>query len=108
MCLGKCAGYTCAMRLIVTVMLIFIPAGSLGGKEPSADKEPSAHKEPSADKEPSAGMAPSMFEQGQLAAAAGKYEAVIGVLADESLSSSARTKYTRRIDRYNNGIPFQL
>jgi tetratricopeptide (TPR) repeat protein len=30
------------------------------------------------------------------------------ILADESLSSSARTKYTRRIDRYNNGIPFQL
>ena len=49
-----------------------------------------------------------MFEQAQFAAPAGKYEAVIGVLVDESLTSSARTKYTRRMDRYNNGIPFHL
>ena len=53
-------------------------------------------------------MAPSMSEQVQPAATAGKNEGVIGVLVDESLSSSARTKYTRRMDRYNNGIPFQL
>ena len=86
------------MRLFVTVMLIFISAGSLGDKEPSAGKEPSADKE----------MAPSMSEQVQPAATAGKNEGVIGVLVDESLSSSARTKYTRRMDRYNNGIPFQL
>jgi hypothetical protein len=49
-----------------------------------------------------------MFEQAQLAAHSGKYEDVIGVLVDESLSSSARTKHTRRMDRYNNGIPFHL
>ena len=49
-----------------------------------------------------------MFEQAQFAAPAGKYEAVIGVLVDESLTSSARTKYTRRMDRYNNGIRFHL
>ena len=98
------------MRLLITVMLIFISAGSLGGKEPSAGEEPSAGKEPSTDREPSADreVAPSMFAQAQHAAPAGKYEAGIGVLVDESLSSSARTKYTRRMDRYNNGIPFHL
>jgi len=30
------------------------------------------------------------------------------ILSDKSLSSSARVKYSRRIDRYQNGIPFQL
>ena len=86
------------MRLLIPVMLIFISTGSFGGKESSAGKEPSADRE----------AAPFMFEQAQFAAPAGKYEAVIGVLVDESLTSSARTKYTRRMDRYNNGIPFQL
>ncbi len=49
-----------------------------------------------------------MFEQAQLAAHRWQIRGVIGVLVDESLSSSARTKYTRRMDRYNNGIPFHL
>ena len=31
-----------------------------------------------------------------------------GILADESFFSSARSKYTCWIDRYNNGIPFNF
>ncbi|MBT6587067.1 MAG: hypothetical protein HON77_22470 [Gammaproteobacteria bacterium] len=49
-----------------------------------------------------------MLDQAQVAAAGGKHKAVIRVLTDESLSSSVRTKYARRIDRYSNGLPIQF
>jgi pentatricopeptide repeat protein len=103
------------MRLLITVILILVSAGSLGEEEPSASKEPSAQKEPSADKEPSASKERSATNLDSLAAAyarVGEFDRALQVvneiLADEILSSSARTKYTSRIDRYNNGIPFQL
>jgi TPR repeat protein len=80
------------MRLLVTVILIFISVGSLGeeeplanieppaGEEPSAQKEPLANIEPSAQEKPSALIAQSVFEQAQIAAAAAKYEDVISIL----------------------------
>ena len=76
MCLAKCAGYTGAMRLLVTVILIVFSMGSLGEEEPSASSEPSASNEPSA------GIAPSLFEQAKIAAGAGKYEEVVSILTN--------------------------
>jgi hypothetical protein len=64
------------MRLLVTVILIFISMGSLGGEEPSANKEPSAGTEPSAEKQPSAEIKQTQSPEQLIATAPDKWNLV--------------------------------
>jgi TPR repeat protein len=89
MCLAKCAGYTGAMRLLVTVILIVFSMGSLGEEEPSA------------------GIAPSLFEQAQIAAAAGKYGEVVSILTS-AIEQQTLQDDDLAIAYSNRGIAYSL